>query len=377
MVDRIKFYIYCFISDDILKSKKRHSFKKDGKEFFVFDYRKISFMAKMINEDLSDNEIYKFSINDSENEFSDYSFKNLFITYSRAFGEKEGKLTIHQNIRKNYINYKGLNVFKDLNYQDFVEIINLYANEFEIPREIFWKASITQLELGVNLKFKMHISSIISSFSQLKRVQKRFLVDNSALYFKAKKFEIVAYDKLDRASEQKEVFPKASKIKRKKLVNKISKNNSILRFELKIKSVKQFNQRDFKGKIESLEKLKNGFRDVADSLYKLSMDITFVDVISPEISRKMIQSQLKGKGKKEFDDYLIYLGLKEYGIVKFVNFVTPLLNTSIKLSYLKSLEKLYNSYKKNNGYVRITFFNKLRNKLDLLTKSCPKIDFIK
>jgi hypothetical protein len=181
----------------------------------------------------------KFSINDSENEneFSDYSFKNLFITYSRAFGEKEGKLTIHQNIRKNYINYKGLNVFKDLNYQDFVEIINLYANEFEIPREIFWKASITQLELGVNLKFKMHISSIISSFSQLKRVQKRFLVDNSALYFKAKKFEIVAYDKLDRASEQKEVFPKASKIKRKKLVNKISKNNSILRFELKIKSL--------------------------------------------------------------------------------------------------------------------------------------------
>lgn len=377
MVDRIKFYIYCFINDDILKSKKRHSFKKDGKEFFVFDYRKISFMAKMINEDLSDNEIYKFSINDSENEFSDYSFKNLFITYSRAIGEKEGKLTIHQNIRKNYINYKGLNVFKDLNYQDFVEIINLYADEFEIPREIFWKASITQLELGVNLKFKMHISSIISSFSQLKRVQKRFLVDNSALYFKAKKFEIVAYDKLDRASEQKEVFPKASKIKRKKLVNKIAKNNSILRFELKIKSVKQFNQRDFKGKIESLEKLKNGFRDVADSLYKLSMDITFVDVISPEISRKMIQSQLKGKGKKEFDDYLIYLGLKEYGIVKFVNFVTPLLNTSIKLSYIKSLEKLYNSYKKNNGYVRITFFNKLRNKLDLLTKSCPKIDFIK
>lgn len=115
---------------------------------------------------------------------------------------------------------------------------------------------------------------------------------------------------------------------------------------MKIKSVKQFNQRDFKGKIESLEKLKNGFRDVADSLYKLSMDITFVDVISPEISRKMIQSQLKGKGKKEFDDYLIYLGLKEYGIVKFVNFVTPLLNTSIKLSYIKSLEKLYNSYKK-------------------------------
>lgn len=372
MVDRIKFYIFCFISDEILKSKMRHSFVKDKKEFFIFDFQKILFLSKMMYEEFSENEIDTFAVSDSENEseFSNYSYKNLFIIYSRVIGEEKGRLTIHQNIRKNYINYKGLNVLKDLTYLEFLEIINLYADEFDIPREIFWKASITQLELGVNLKFKMHISSIINSFSQLRRVQKRFLVDNSALYFKAKKFEIVAYDKLDRASEQKEVFPKVSKIKRKKLVKKVSKNNSILRFELKIKSVKQFNQRDFKGKIESLEKLKNNFRDVADSLYKLSMDITFVDVISPEISRKMIQSQIKGKGKKEFDEYLIYLGLKEYGIVKFLNFVTPLLNTSIKFSYLKSLEKLYNSYKQNNGYVRITFFNKLRKKLDSLTKSC-------
>ncbi|MGX9986924.1 hypothetical protein [Soonwooa purpurea] len=376
MVDRIKFYIICYISNDILKSKKKHSFTKDGKEFFVFDYRKISFMSKLINEDLSDNEIYKFSINDSdnenENEFSDYSFKNLFITYSRTIGEKEekvGRLTIHQNIRKNYINYKGLNVFEDLTYQNFVDIINLYADEFKIPRGIFWKASVTQLELGVNLKFKMHISSIINSISQIKRVPKRFLVDNSALYFKAKKFEIVVYDKLDRASEQKEVFPKASKIKRKKLIKKISQNNSILRFELKIKSVKQFNQRDFKGKIESLEKLKINFQDIADSLFRLATDISFVDVISPEVSRKLVQSQLKSKGKKEFDEYLIYMGLKKFGVIEFINFATPLLSSAIKLSYLKSLEKLYNSYKQNNGYVRITFFNKLRKRLDSLTES--------
>ena len=379
MVDRIRFYLVCILSDEILSAKKRHSFVKEGKEYYYFDFKKISFLSKEKNKDFPENEKYNFEINDTddENYFSDYSYKNLLIVFSRKEGEKEGRLTIQQNLRKNYINYKGLSPFKDLNYLDFLEIINLYADEFEIPREFFLKASVTQLELGVNLKFRMNISSIISSFSQLKRVQKRFQVDSSALYFRAKKFEMIAYDKLTRASEQSEIFPKANKIKRKKLTNKISKNNSILRFELKIKTVTQFNQKDFKGRIESLEKLKSNFREIADSLYRLALNITFVDVISPEISRKMIQSQLKGKGKKEFDDYLIYLGLKEYGIVKFVNFVTPLLNTSIKLSYLKSLEKLYNSYKKNNGYVRITFFNKLRNKLDLLTKSCPKIDFIK
>ncbi len=371
MVDRIKFYIICHLKSEILQYKKKHSFRKGGKEFFVFDYQKISFLRKITNPELSQKEIYKFATSDSDDEdsFSTYSYKNLYITYSRIIGEEEGRLTIHQNIRKNYINYKGLGAFRDLTYQDFIEIISLYADEFEIPREKFWKASITQLELGVNLTFKMHISSIINSFSQIRRVQKRFLVDNSALYFKAKKFEIVAYDKLDRAAEQKEIFSKWDKTKRKKLIKKISKNNSFLRFELKIKSVQQFNQRDFKGKIESLERLRTNFRDVADSLFSLATTITFVDVISPEISKKLLQSQLKSKGKTEFDQYLIYLGLKKFGIVEFVNFATPLLSTSIKFSYLNSLEKLYNTYKKNNGYVRITFFNKLRKKLDSLTES--------
>lgn len=375
MVDKIKFYVICTIDDDILESKKKHSFKKDGKEFFVFDYQKISFMLKIANVELSDNEIYNFTIKDSdeENKFSNHSYKYLFISYSRlldkGIGKSVGRLTIHQNLRKNYINYKNLSPFKDLTNLEFIEIINLYADEFNIPREFFWKASITQLELGANLKFKMNISSIINSFSQLKRVQKRFLVDSSALYFKAKKFEVIAYDKFARASEQGEIFPKANKVKRKKLTKKISANNSILRFELKIKSMTQFNQRDFKGKIESLEKIKYNFRDITDSLFRLATDISFVDVVSPEISKKLVQSQLKSKGKKEFDEYLIYLGLKKFGVVKFINFATPLLSSAIKLSYLKSLEKLYNSYKRNNGYVRITFFNMLRKKLDSLVKS--------
>lgn len=369
MVDRIKFYLYCIISEAVIENKKSLVFKKDNQEYIVFDYNKISFLAKTSTAQAESKNL-TFSITDSEdNDSSNISYKNLFIVFSRVIGERAGRLTIHQNLRKNYIHYKNLSPFHDLKFLEFIEIINLYADEFEVPRQEFWKAKITQLELGVNLRFKMNISMIINSLSQMRRVPKRIKVDNSALYFRAKKFELVMYDKIDRASEQREIFSDRDKIERKRLSRKISRNNSILRFELRIKSVKQFNQRNFKNKIESLDKIKNHFVEIGDALYSLAGNITFVDVANPEISKRLITSQLKSKGKKEFDDYLIYLGLKSFGVVKFINFIAPILSTQIKYSYANSLEKLYNSYRTKNDYVRITFLNKLRRRFDSLSKN--------
>ena len=41
----------------------------------------------------------------------------------------------------------------DLNYFDYVNILNLYASILEIPKNKFLDAKITQVELGVNLSF--------------------------------------------------------------------------------------------------------------------------------------------------------------------------------------------------------------------------------
>ena len=82
MVDRIRFYLVCILSDEILSAKKRHSFVKEGKEYHYFDFKKISFLSKEKNKDFPENEKYNFEINDTddENYFSDYSYKNLLIT---------------------------------------------------------------------------------------------------------------------------------------------------------------------------------------------------------------------------------------------------------------------------------------------------------
>lgn len=368
MIDRVKFYINCVLSELILSSKCKTSFKRDGKEYFIIDYDEISFMNKGSDEE----SVYNFIIKNSEDDegSESKSYNNMFISYSRKIGEVCGRLTIQQNLRKNYINYADLHPMKDLNFNQFLEIINLYADEFEIEREMFWTGcKITQIEIGVNLHFKMHISSIITSVSTLKRVQKRITVDSSAIYLKAKKYEIVLYDKLDRAVDKKEIFKNLTKIQRKKLAKKINRRNSFVRFELKVNCVSQFNHSGFKGKINSMQSFKDNFVNIADSLFLLAKDITFVDVISPEINRKLINSQLNEKGTIEFNKYLQYVGLKSFGISKFIDFATPLLNTNIKLAYLRSCEDLFNKYRKNNGYVRLTFLSELQRKLVKLQKN--------
>jgi len=206
MVDRIKFYLEnIIISEAVLGRIFTKRFKKKGTRYYIADYNKMSFMSELTPEDFQEPPKVTFLIKSLVKE-NYKNYKNLFICYAVKKGMKSGRLTIHQNIRKDFISYKNESAFKDLDYFDFVEIINLYADEFEIPRNIFWKATITQIELGVNLRFNITMSSILSSISQMNGTSETNRVVNSAVTFRNKKYELSIYDKLSRASQQNEVF---------------------------------------------------------------------------------------------------------------------------------------------------------------------------
>lgn len=371
MVDKIKFYLENLeLKESVLRRIFTKNFQKNGKQYYVADYEKISFFVKSSSVDVSiqpqTNIVVKSDLEDDS--YSKISYKNLFISYSREFGNHLGRLTIYQNIRKDFFKYKKLNAFKDLNYHDFVEIINLYADEFEIPREDFWNAKVTQVELGVNLRFNMNITSIINSISKMKGIQKPLRVDNSSVNFRSQKYEVAIYDKLDRAVQQKEVFGQYNKVTRRRLVRKISQRHSFVRFELRVKKISQFNRRSFKQKLDSLKTIRDNFIHIGKELYKLITEISFVDVVSPEIDKNLLKSQLKGRSVHEFNKYLRYLGLKYFGVVKFIDFARPILNSQARNKYLSDCEKLFNDYRKNNDYVRKSFQSKIYSKIQRLTR---------
>ncbi|WP_185226449.1 hypothetical protein [Chryseobacterium indologenes] len=366
MVDLIKFYLEnVLLSDYILATKFIKIREEGGFEIFKADPDMISFLSQKVkaeNCNLPKSEI----VVKQENIIKKLSYQNKFISFKRRLNAKEGRFSVCQNIRKDFIRVKNLNPFTDLNYLNFVEIIEMYAHEFGIEKEKFWKAKITQVELGVNIRFNMNIASIMSSVSRMKGMENTLRIGNT-VNFKNQKYEVAIYDKLGREAQQGEVFKGSNKVRRRHLVKKIAKNNSFVRIELRVKTVSQFNRVSIKSKIKTLESVRNNFHSLSKELYKLFVNISFVDEISPDIDQDLVKSQLNSKSVKAFNDYLIFLGLKYFGIKKFVDFAFPILNTNNRNSYIEKLENLFNKYKGDNDFVKKEFQRKLSAKISKLT----------
>ncbi|WP_336961284.1 hypothetical protein [Chryseobacterium contaminans] len=366
MVDLIKFYLENIsLSDYILTTKFIKIREEGGFEIFKADPDMISFLSQKVKA--GNCNLPKFGIVvQQENIIKKLSYQNKFISFKRRLNAKAGRLSVCQNVRKDFIRIKNLNPFTDLNYLNFVEIIEMYAHEFGIEKEKFWKAKITQVELGVNIRFNMNIASIMSSVSRMKGMENTLRIGNT-VNFKNQKYEVAIYDKLGREAQQGEVFKGANKVRRRHLVKKIAKNNSFVRIELRVKTVSQFNRASIKSKIKTLESVRNNFHSLGEELYKLFVNISFVDEISPDIDQYLVKSQLNSKSVKAFNDYLIFLGLKYFGIKKFVDFAFPILNTNNRNSYIEKLENLFNKYKGDNDFVKKEFQRKLSARINKLT----------
>ncbi|AZA82250.1 hypothetical protein C1637_09515 [Chryseobacterium lactis] len=366
MVDLIKFYLENIsLSDYILTTKFIKIREEGGFEIFKADPDMISFLSQKVkagNCNLPKHGI----VVQQENIIKKLSYQNKFISFKRRLNAKSGRLSVCQNVRKDFIRIKNLNPFTDLNYLNFVEIIEMYAREFGIEKEKFWKAKITQVELGVNIRFNMNIASIMSSVSRMKGMENTLRIGNT-VNFKNQKYEVAIYDKLGREAQQGEVFKGTNKVRRRHLVKKIAKNNSFVRIELRVKTVSQFNRASIKSKIKTLESVRNNFHSLGEELYKLFVNISFVDEISPDIDQYLVKSQLNSKSVKAFNDYLIFLGLKYFGIKKFVDFAFPILNTNNRNSYIEKLENLFNKYKGDNDFVKKEFQRKLSARINKLT----------
>jgi hypothetical protein len=389
MVDKIKFIVENFITDDILQSKKLYTKQntRKNKEWFVFDYKKLEllhfFRYKNEDNNISNQEADEDDSGEDEKgylneeqQFIDKNYKNLSIVFVRNIGEKKGKLIVHQNLRKDYfrVNSKANEVFKDLNYYNFEEIIDIYSKQFKISRPEFWGATkVTKIELGVTLVFnKPNMISIISCFGTCPNLGEKFIYGDSGISYKAENFSISIYDKLKRVLQNKEALNTLSKTRREKFRSQTNKSKYFLRFELKVDSVSKFNQSAFKNKINTLLSIRENWNDIALSLYDLAMSITFVDFLSPEMEKTLLTAKLNdSKSKADFDDFMYYLaikGLKDMNLLD--THIAKLLPIQIKSGYLKKIEKAYNRFvdmEKNN--YRNIYDKKFETNIKKLMKS--------
>ncbi|MFZ4929776.1 hypothetical protein [Chryseobacterium sp. Mn2064] len=390
MLDVLKFDIDNLRMDEnILKTK----FKK--REYPKFTKYKYKFYDSELFSDGKKNTEEEADPNKSKS----YKQSHHYIYFVIKNGQKEGKLYFKQNIRRNWIDYKivagkkGIEytdiiprkplmprVMADLSYYNFIKIIELYAEELDIPINRLWGANVTQVELGVNLKFstriktkngfeRMSLQGMLSSFGTLKNVPEKDTYGRSGVRFKADAFEISIYDKLKRIIFTKEIFKnkkESVKVQRRKKINKI---NHFIRYELRVKEVSSFRRESFAGKLDTLKNIKDNWDIILDSLFGTTDDIDFVDFLSPEIENDLILSQLDSKAKGLFYDYLIYQGVKKIGYTEFIRDIIPLVNSKTRKEFQAEVDKSYDKFRNKNHYntsYEKMFLDTLNKRLDSL-----------
>lgn len=388
MLDKIKCYIDSVrIKNEILQSKfKRKPDSRNGNEVYLFDHFNSVFVKKNVSE--NDN----ISEDEEDSYIKNVKHQNLYILFIRKKGSDAGKLIFKQNLRRNWINYNDLQISRgndakyktrlyDLNYNDFVKIVDLYAEELDIPKNIFWNAKITQLELGVNLKFDTRIKSkgkligttdlgkMLSCFGRLKNVEDKHTYGNYGICFKAKNFELSIYDKLKRIITTKEIFKKSGERAKENNRRKLNRVAFFLRYELRILSMSHFNQSAFENRIGTLKQIKDNWNEIITALFETTTDIEFYDFLSPEIETELMMTGLKSKGLEKFKNFLMFNGLKKIGYQNFRDFIVPLVNSKVRTKFeaeilevnsdFRDLSKYGNSYQKK-------FLNAFENKLKSL-----------
>lgn len=266
MVDVIRFYIdNLSMNENILKTKFKTIHNTEELTTYRYDFHNSELFSdrkKNIEKEQGDPDKVKSYKR---------SYHYIFFTIKKKENPKKiGKLIFNQNIRRNWIDYitildkKGIDYtniqpikplmprfMADLSYSNFINIIDLYSEELKIPKNIFWNAKVTQVELGANLKFstkiktkkgveRLSLEGMLSSFGSLKNVPEKDTYGRSGVRFKADAFEISIYDKMKRVIFTEEFLKNVKDSIKESRRKKFNKINRFFRYELRVKEVSSF-----------------------------------------------------------------------------------------------------------------------------------------
>lgn len=365
MVDVIKFYVENIELTEKASQKFSEFYNtRNGKEYCYYKKQKYT-----VDENKDD----------YEKEMPEYD--HFSIKFLRVKDQNIGKLWFRQNIRRNYFDrveendvQKGMG---DLNFNQFVDEINFWADELDIDREVFWNAKITQIELGVTLEFSTPMLSVFSCFGSLKNMPRKHFYENSGVKFIGNNYQVSIYDKLNRTFSKGEILGEMEYYKKENFKDHVKKRKAFIRYEIKISAVSGNLPQDF-GDIDQLNKVKGSWNPLLDLLKSKFNDFTFVDVISPGIEKKIMEDQVakkvegetkRGKNKRPIDHYLIYLGLKEIGMPDFIKDIIPFLKRD-SLKIQKEYIAIYEGFlEKSSPSYEEVFKAELHKRLEEIKKN--------
>ena len=230
-------------------------------------------------------------------------------------------LSIKGSIRKWY--YQN-NSRKDLNFEEYIDCLKLIAKELDTDFKKLLTGKVTKVELGLTLLLKSEMRGINDCFIKYRNGE-REVVEKTSLYFHFTNYKLIFYDKFLEMNKNSI---------RDEIKENVFKKFYFLRFEMNAKKV---SGTTFKGKFDTLERIKENWNLIPPAIEKYFNDIVFVNVISKE-------KKVELKEYSDFVNYLTFLGIKKYGVIESVKLFDESVITNNKK---KKLEEFINIYRTN------------------------------
>ncbi len=265
--------------------------------------------------------------------------KTTFLNAS-YLKHKPESLWINGNVRKWW--FEAGRAVRDLSYTDLIEALEFLAKRLNTDFEKLIFMPITKVEIGMNLKLdkqaKLFIPALME-MPQLKRV--RYGMDS--VYFKAEKYQELFYNKVQQMHEKENLSAAACK--------RILDSIFILRYEKQIKATSGYKHPSY---VKNFDAIIRNFDNLIDDLLDSFMSVKFVD---PMCKGKNIETQ--SLTMKDFQQYLIFLATKEYGI----DFLSFMSDSYVKNHNAESRRQLHEIYDKFNTNENRQHFAKIALKL--------------
>ncbi|MEL1242787.1 hypothetical protein AAEO56_00825 [Flavobacterium sp. DGU11] len=299
----------------------------------------ITWKEKLV-EDCIDKSLYNARLYNSAFPKKKFSLK-LLLTADE--GNDMFNLSIDGSIRKWY--YQK-NSRKDLNYEEFLDCIELLAKELGTTKKRILAGKVNKVEVGVTLLLKAKMRGINDCFVKYRNAE-REVVEETTLYFKFANYKLVFYDKFLEINKNT-IWSDVQK--------KVFETFYFLRFEINAKKV---SGTTFKNKFDTVEKIKENWNDLPDVIEKYITNIVFVDVISKE----------KMADVSDYSDFIIYLtflGIKQYGVIESINLLDKSLSINNKKKKIEQFIDIYRTNITDDLDLKATLLMELRKKLDRL-----------
>lgn len=244
-----------------------------------------------------------------------------FLRITLSKGINYIQITIHKSIQDWYL---SKNTCEDFSKSSFGDCISLLSEKLSVAKTHLLKATIMDLTWKAKIVFREVHHNFMNCIFEHKTLKNKYTIGKTRIEFRGKDKSLII-----------------NKIPNKHLIDGEQRNDFYIQFELRATNLSNDSYLDDKGRCP--KDISNNWNEVIEEWKNQLNNLIIVDSFSPKIS-----DYLKNSNMTKMNGYLIYVGIKHYGLENFRQLINDKMISKKLYEYRKKYIEIYEKFEDAN-----------------------------